>query len=177
MNSNALRAAGWTSADAAGLPILPGLARYDEVSSGVITHALRFTVRATNGTYIWPARHLTSSPYNVNAPPMGQRFRLKASFNVSAFSSPQVRVLLTALKTYGMIVADNGADLYIGGAPDPGWDDDALVNQLRNVKGSDFEAVDESGLMLNPNSGQVRAAMRWWLPLVLSLAFAPSTQR
>ena len=155
LNSNALRAAGWTSADAAGLPMLNGLARYDEVAAGEIKHAIRFTVRATNGTYTWPARHLTASPYNVNAPPMGQRLRLKASFNISTFS-PQVRVILTAFKKYGIIVADNGSDWYIGGAPDARWDDDTLVNEFRRVHGSDFEAVDVSSLMVDPNSGQAR---------------------
>ena len=155
LNSNALRAAGWTSADAAGLPMLNGLARYDEVAAGEIKHAIRFTVRATNGTYTWPARHLTASPYNVNAPPMGQRLRLKASFNISTFS-PQVRVILTAFKKYGIIVADNGSDWYIGGAPDARWNDDTLVNEFRRVHGSDFEAVDVSSLMVDPNSGQAR---------------------
>ena len=170
LNSNALRPAGWTSADAAGLPILPGLARYDEVASGAITHALRFTVRATNGQYIWPARHLTSSPFNSSAPPMGQRFRLRASYNIPFSFSPQTRVILTALKTYGMFVADNGSDWYISGAPDSGWDDDALVNELRMVTGSNFEAVDESGLMRDPNSGQAQWVLigspRLWLPFV-----------
>lgn len=155
LNSNALRPAGWTSADAAGLPILPGLVRYDQVTAGEIKHAIRFTVRATNATYIWPARHLTSSPYHINAPPMGQRFRLKASFDLSTFS-PQVQVILTAFKRYGIIVADNGSDWYISGAPDSRWNDNMLVSEFRRVRGSDFEAVDQSSLMLDPNSGQVR---------------------
>ncbi|MBI4785677.1 MAG: hypothetical protein HY782_01335 [Chloroflexi bacterium] len=171
LNSNALRPAGWTSADAAGLPMLPGLARYDEVASGVITHALRFTVRATNGQYIWPARHRTSSPFNSNAPPMGQRFRLKASYIIPPTFSAQTRVLLTALKTYGMFVSDNGSDWYFSGAPDPGWDDDALVNELRLVTGSNFEAVDESRLMRDANSGQAQwdsaGIPRLWLPFVM----------
>lgn len=168
LNSNALRPAGWTSADAAGLPILPGLARYDEVATGVITHALRFTVRATNGQYIWPARHLTASPYNAGAPPMGQRFRLKAAFDVSTFS-PQVRVILTALKTYGMFVADNGSDWFISGAPDPGWQNDILVSELRTITGSNFQAVDESSLMVNPDSGLAQwtpGNPKVWLPFV-----------
>ena len=155
LRSNALRPADWTSADAAGLPILPGLARYDEVAAGEIKHALRFTVRATNGTYIWPARHRTTSPFNANAPPMGQRFRLKSSFDVSGFS-PQVQVILNGLKRYGMFVADNGSNWYISGAPEERWDNDMLVGELRRVKGTDFEAVDESSLMVDPNSGQVR---------------------
>ncbi len=155
LNSNTLRPADWTSADAAGLPILPGLVRYDEVIAGEIKHAIRFTVRGTNNTYIWPARHRTNHNYNINAPPMGQRFRLKASFDISTFS-PQVQVILTAFKRYGIIVADNGSDWYISGAPDSRWDDDMLVSEFRRVHGSDFEAVDESSLMLDPNSGQVR---------------------
>jgi len=157
LNSNALRPAGWTSADAAGLPILPGLVRYDEVAAGEIKHAIRFTIRSTNGQSIWPARHRTSSPYNVNAPPMGQRFRLKATFDLSTFS-PQAQVILTAFKRYGIIMADNGSDWYISGAPDARWVDDTLVTEFRRVHGSDFEAVDESGLMVNPDSGQVRQA-------------------
>ena len=155
LNSNALRTAGWTSADAAGLPMLPGLMRYAEVAAGEIKHAIRFTVRGTNGTYVWPARHRTSSPYSANAPPMVQRFRLKSSFDISTFS-PQVQVILTAFKRYGIIVADNGADWYISGAPDAGWDDDMLVGEFLRVHGSDFEAVDVSSLMVDPNSGQVR---------------------
>jgi hypothetical protein len=155
LNSNALRPAGWTSADAAGLPILPGLVRYDEIAAGEIKHAIRFTVRATNATYIWQARHLTTSPYNANAPAMGQRFRLKSSFNISTFS-PEVQVILTAFKRYGIIVADNGSDWYISGAPDARWNDDTLVTEFRRVLGSNFEAVDVSGLMIDPNSGQAR---------------------
>ena len=153
LNSNALRHAGWTSADAAGLPILPGLARYDEVAAGVIAHALRFTAPTTNGTYIWPARHLTSSS-DPNAPPMGQRFRLKASFNVAQFQPwPQAYVLAVAMQRYGLILADNGSAWYVTGAPDPGWDNDVL-HRLDVIHGSDFEAVDEAGLMVDPNSGQ-----------------------
>ena len=157
LNSNALRPAGWTSADAAGLPMLPGLARYDEVAAGEIRHAIRFTVRDTNGTYIWPARHLTGcDPANcATAPPMGQRFRLKSSFNISTFSR-DTQVILTAFKRYGIIIADNGSDWYIGGAPDARWDDGTLVDEFNLVHGSDFEAVDESSLMLDPNSGQVK---------------------
>jgi len=155
LNSNALRHDGWTSADAAGLPILPGLARYEEVASGAIRHALRFTVRGTQYEhYLWPARHWACTICDPNMPPMGQRFRLKASFNISSYS-PQTQIILQALKTYGMIVADNGTDWYISGAPDPGWRDDYLVDELSTVLGSDFEAVDESSLMVDPNSGEV----------------------
>ncbi len=169
LTSNALRQAGWTSADAAGLPILPGLVRHDEVASGVITHALRFTAQRTQRKYIWPARHYASSITDANVPPMGQRFRLKASFFITPTLSPQVRVILVALKTYGMFLADNGSNWFISGVPDEGWDNDALLNQLRLVRGSDFEAVDESGLMLDPNSGQVKTVNlnpALWLPLI-----------
>lgn len=156
LHSNALRPRGWTSADAAGLPILPGLVQYDEVASGEITHALRFTVQHTRKAFIWPARHYASSLTSTNYPPMGQRFRLKAGFAVSGFS-PQVQVILRALKKYGMILADNGSNWYISGVPDSRWNDDTLVNELRLVKGSDFEAVDESSLMVDPDSGQVNS--------------------
>jgi len=151
LSSNALRPDTWTSADAAGLPILPGLVRYDEVASGVITHALRFTAQRTQRKYIWPARHYASSITDPNVPPMGQRFRLKASFDISSYPT-QVQVILQAFKTYGIILADNGSNWYISGAPDPRWDDD-MLSQLSRVKGLDFEAVDESGLRMDPNSG------------------------
>ncbi len=154
LKSNALRPAGWTSAYAAGLPILPGLARYEEVAAGEIRHALRFTAPATNGTYIWPARHKTSSPFNANAPPMGQRFRLKASYDISRFS-PQARVIARAMQVYGLILADNGSAWYVTGAPDPAWDNDVL-HELDVIQGTDFEAVDESGLMVNADSGQAK---------------------
>lgn len=155
LNSNALRPDGWTSADAAGLPILPLLARYDEVATNEIKHALRFTAAQTRDAYIWPARHAASDLTDENTPPMGQRFRLKASFDVSDFS-PQTQIILNALKKYGMFLADNGSDWYISGAPNENWDDDTLGDDLRQIHGSDFEAVDESGLMLDPNSGQVQ---------------------
>ena len=156
LKSNALRPAGWTSADAAGLPITPGLIRYDEVAAGEIAHAVRFTVPQTRNTYIWPARHYASDLTGANYPPMGQRFRLKAGFDVSKFSPP-VQVILQALKRYGMILADNGSSWYLSGAPDPRWDNDVL-HQISQLQGSDFEAVDESSLMANANSGQVAGA-------------------
>ena len=152
LRSNALRPAGWTSADAAGLPIFPGLVRYDEVASGSIDHALRFTIVLTRDSYIWPARHEASNSSNPDYPPMGLRLRLKASVDISGFP-PQDQVILRALKTYGMIVADNGSNWYISGASDSRWNDDAL-NQLKTIPGSDFEVVDTSSLMVNPNSGQ-----------------------
>ena len=154
LRSNDLRPQGWTSADAAGLPVLPGLLRYDEVASGEITHALRFTVPKTRKACIWPARHYASSLTDPKYPPMGQRFRLVASFDISGFS-PQTQVILRALKKYGMILADNGSAWYISGAPDSRWNNDVLISELRRVKGSDFEAIDESPLMVSPDSGQV----------------------
>lgn len=153
LNSNALRQDGWTSADAAGLPILPGLVSYDEVASGAITHALRFTVQNTRQAYVWPARHFASDSTNPAYPPMGQRFRLKASFDISPFSASN-RVILTALKRYGMMIADNGSSWFLSGAPDPRWDDDDLHQLQTRVHGSDFEAVDVSALMIDPDSGR-----------------------
>jgi hypothetical protein len=155
LGSNALRPSGWTSSDAAGLPVLPGLARYDEVASGEIRHALRFTVPRTRKAYVWPARHYASSLTALNYPPMGQRFRLKADFDVSRFSA-QVQVLLRAFKKYGLILADNGSAWYVSGVPDPRWNNDILLSELKLVKGSDFEAVDVSSLMVSPNSGEAR---------------------
>ena len=140
LNSNTLRPAGYTSADAAGLPILPGLVRYDEVKSGQITHALRFTVSHTQRGYISPATHWASSSTNPNYPPMGLRLRIKSNVDLSGYSG-DVRVILEALKKYGMIVADNGSDWYITGQEDPRWDDNAL-NPLKNVPGSWFEVVN-----------------------------------
>ncbi len=144
MRSNALRPRGWTSADAAGLAILPGLARYDEVARGVIDHALRFTVPRTRRAYVYPARHFASSSTDRRLPPMGLRFRLRANFPVASFP-PQARVILRALKRYGMIVADNGSAWYISGVPDPRWNNDQL-HSLHRVKGSDFRVVNTSKL-------------------------------
>lgn len=150
LNSNALRPAGWTSADAAGLPIAPGLLRPDEVAAGQINHAIRFTVSNTAG-YIWPARHLTS-PASASIPPMGARFRLKASFNISGYSA-QMQVILVAMKQYGIIIADNGSNWYISGIPSTKWNN-TLLHTLDNITGNAFEAVDESSLMISPDSGQ-----------------------
>src|SRR5688572_20872529 len=147
LNSNALRTDTWTSADAAGLPILPGLVRYDEIVSGEINHAIRFTAENTN-RYIWPARHLTSNnPNTLYIPPMGARFRLKASFNVSNYP-PEIQVILNAMKTYGIILADNGSDWYVSGVPDERWDND-MLHLLDDLTGNDFEAVDTSALMVD----------------------------
>jgi hypothetical protein len=142
LRSNRLRPAGWTSADAAGLPILPGLARWDEVARGHIDHALRFTVSRTRRAYVYPARHFASSSDDPALPPMGLRVRLRASFDTRPFPR-QARVVLEALKRYGMLVADNGSSWYVSGAPDPRWSNDDL-HQLGRVKGSDFEVVDSS---------------------------------
>ena len=144
LRSNKLRPAGWTSADAAGLPIFPGLARYDEVARGVIDHALRFTAARTRRAYVYPARHYASSLTDPNLPPMGLRVRLKAGFDVGGFRK-QARVILVALKRYGMMVADNGANWFIGGAPNAHWNNDDL-HTLGRVKGADFEVVQTGPL-------------------------------
>lgn len=144
LTSNDLRPKGWTSADAAGLPILPGLVRYSDVKKGSIDHALRFTVSRTRRAYIYPARHYASSLTDPDLPAMGQRLRLKAGFDISGFSR-QAKVVLTALKRYGMIVADNGSDLYITGSPHRRWNNDAL-RELGEVLGRNFEVVDTSEL-------------------------------
>jgi hypothetical protein len=144
LRSNRLRHAGWTSADAAGLPILPGLARYDEVKRGKIDHALRITVPRTRKKYIYPARHLASSDTDPNLPAMGQRVRLKKSVNVKRFPR-QARVVLRALQRYGALVADNGSAWYVSGAPNKHWSNDDL-HSFGQIKGSDFEFVDTSGL-------------------------------
>jgi len=148
LRSNALRPNGWTSADAAGLPIYPGLARYEEVAAGVIAHALRFTAPETRKAHIYPARHDASSQTGASYPPMGLRIRLKANVNISGFGS-QSRVILLALKRYGMILADNGSAYYVTGAPHPSWDDDDL-HDLHAIKGSMFEVVDTTGFVNGP---------------------------
>lgn len=137
---NTTRPAGWTSADAAGLPILPGLVRRDEVvEAKAIRHALRFTCRLTRRAYVTPARHFASRSNDPKLPPMGMRVRLKASVTIDRFP-PEARVILTALKRYGMLLADNGGDWFVSGAPDPRWDDEALAT-LKRIKGRDFEVV------------------------------------
>ena len=144
LRSNRVRPATWTSADAAGLPILPGLARLDEVNRGIIDHALRFTAARTRRAFVYPARHYASSSNDPSLPPMGLRVRLKASFDVRPFPR-QARIVLVALKRYGMLLADNGSNWYISGAPSPGWSNEQL-HTLGRVKGSDFEVVDASSL-------------------------------
>ncbi len=144
LRSNHLRPAGWTSADAAGLPILPGLARYDEVAAGDINHALRFTARCTAPRYIYPARHEAATCGSGLYPPMGLRVRLKASVDIAKLPY-QARVIARALKLYGLILADNGSPWYISGAPNPRWSNDQL-HQLDRLTGRDFEVVDTSSL-------------------------------
>jgi hypothetical protein len=144
LRSNHLRPAGWTSADAAGLPIFPGLARWDEVKRGVIDHALRFTAADTRRAYVYPARHYASNSSDPALPPMGLRVRLKASVNIAAFPR-QARVVLRALQRYGMILADNGSPWYISGAPNGHWNNDAL-HTLGRLTGADFEVVNTSSL-------------------------------
>jgi hypothetical protein len=139
LRSNRLRPDGWTSADAAGLPILPGLARYEEVRDGAIDHALRFTAPRTRSAHLPPARHDAGAGGDPGLPPMGLRVRLKADVSLAGFG-PQARIVVTALKRYGMILADNGSPWYVGGAPSPGWDDDDL-HALGRITGADFEVV------------------------------------
>jgi hypothetical protein len=144
LRSNRLRPRGWTSADAAGLPIFPGLARWAEARHGVIRHALRFTAPETRRAFIYPARHFASTNTGADLPAMGHRLRLRRSVRISRFPR-QARIILRTLRRYGMILADNGAPLYVTGAPSRGWDNDQL-HSLKRVKGRDFEVVDTSSL-------------------------------
>ena len=145
LSSNKLRPLGWTSADAAGLPIFPGLVRYDEaVEQGEIRHALRFTVRKTQRAYILPATHFASRSKDANLPPMGLRVRLRADYDISQFPK-STQVILTALKKYGLFLADNGSDWFITGTPDNRWSDDEL-HAIKRVKGRDLECIDTGEL-------------------------------
>ena len=156
LGSDALRPDTWTSADAAGLPIFPGLVRLDEVQAGAINHAIRFTVQQSDTSHVWPARHDAGSASNPNLPPMGARFRLNSSFDISSFSTP-TQVVLIAMKRYGLIVADNGSNWYFQGTMDSGWNNEpyaTMIAQLKTVPASAFEAVDESSMMADPNSGR-----------------------
>jgi hypothetical protein len=155
LNSNAMRPLGWTSADAAGLPILPGLVRHDEIAAGVIDHVIRFTAPRTANAYVWPASHKAASG-GASDPPMGAWLRLKASYGISQFS-PQNQVILRALKKHGMVLADNGSPFYMSGVPDPGWNDSDL-QALRAIPGSAFEAVDVSSLRISSTSYAVAVA-------------------
>lgn len=154
LGSNVLRPDTWTSADAAGLPILPGLANFPEVAAGEIRHALRFTVSVTrdgSGGWIWPARHEAGSTTNVNAPRMGERLRLRADYPLAGLS-PQARIIAVALKRYGLILADNGTNWFISGVPHASWNNDVLA-QLATIPGSAFEVVDSTSLRIDPDSG------------------------
>jgi hypothetical protein len=153
LRSNALRPAGWTSADAAGLPILAGLVNFDEVASGAMNHAIRFTAQCTQQSYIWPARH-EAGQSNTNCPPMGARFRLNASYTLApSVCSAFCQTVLTTMKTYGLILADNGSNWYFQGTADTRWTYNA-VDQLKQIPANQFVAVDESCLMVGANSGQ-----------------------
>jgi len=153
LRSDALRPEGWTSADAAGLPILPGLVDYDEVASGSMNHAIRFTAECTQNAYIWPARHQAGQA-NGACPPMGARFRLKGSFTLSStVCSTMCQTVISTMKNFGMILADNGSNWYFQGTADTRWTY-ADVDQLKQIPANAFEAVDETSLMVNPDSGQ-----------------------
>ncbi len=154
LNSNNLRPIGWTSSDAAGLAILPSLVRYEDVIQGEFRRTIRFTAPKTAKRYVWPATHQASPHLDAALPPMGLRVRLKADYNIERFG-PQAKIILTALKRYGMILADNGGPWFITGIPDPRWDNRQLM-QLRTIPGSAFEAVDVSNRMIHPRSGQSR---------------------
>jgi len=160
LRSNALRPAGWTSADAAGFAIFPGLVRYDEVLGGEIQHAIRFTASRiwgrNNGQpyYLWPARHWSGSGTDPNTPPMGARFRLKASFDISGFDA-RTQVILRAFKKYGLVLADGGSNWYFQGVSDERWTD-RVLNELKSIAGGNFEAVDTSLMMIDPNSAASR---------------------
>ena len=166
LTSNALRPATWTSADAAGLPIMPGLVTYDEVMSGEIRHAIRFTAPQTRREYVWPARHLASTLTGTQYPRMGERLRLKASFDISPFPQ-EVQIILRAMKKYGIMLADNGSPWFISGQPDPRWNDDNL-HTLGLLLGSNFEAVDATVLRIDPDSGEA-------LQNGVSVAVSPSS--
>ena len=156
LRSNALRPRGWTSADAAGLPILPGLLRYDEVVAGSVDHAVRFTTDVTDRSFVWPARHQAGSVSDPSYPPMGARFRLKASYDVSRHSAA-AQVVLRGFQRYGLLLADNGSPWYFQGATDTRWPD-ALLDDLKTVPAAAFEAVDTSSLQVSADSGQARAS-------------------
>lgn len=154
LTSHELRPLYWTSADAAGLPILPGLVRYDEIEAGRINHAIRFTLPETQRAFIWSARHYASDIEDESYPPMGLRLRLRADFDMTNFSD-EAQIILTAMQEYGIILADNGSSMFFSGVPDPRWDNDTLVPEFRNVTAGDFEAVDVCGLMQDVDSGQI----------------------
>jgi hypothetical protein len=154
LTSNRLRPDGWTSADAAGLPILPGLLRLDEVVAGNVDHAIRFTTNITDQRYHWPARHQAGAVNDPTYPPMGARFRLKASYVIAKNLRSDTKTVLRAMKKYGLVLADNGSPWYFQGTAEDGWPT-GLLDQLKQVPASAFEAVDTSSLMVSPDSMQV----------------------
>jgi hypothetical protein len=169
LRSNALRPAGWTSADAAGLPIFAGLIRRDEVEAGIIDHAIRVTAEHTDERYVWPARHQAGEADDPNLPPMGARFRLKATFDISGFL-PETQVILRAMKRYGLMLADNGSNWFFGGASEHGWTNEVL-DELKSVPAGAFQAVDASSLMVSSTSGEARVKAK----TRLSARLAPKT--
>ena len=154
LRSNALRPAGWTSADAAGLPIFAGLVRLDEVKAGLVDHAIRVTASRTDRSYVWPARHQAGAANDTNLPPMGARFRLKAGFGITGFRA-DTQTVLRAMKKYGVIVADNGSDWFFTGSAENGWSTD-MLDELKTVPAGAFQAVDASSLMISSSSGRAR---------------------
>lgn len=159
LRSNALRPATWTSADAAGLPIFPGLVRYDEVfGRGHIDHAIRFTAQRTDRSFVWPARHQAGAANDPTLPPMGARFRLRADFDITRYS-PHVQVVLRAMQRYGLILADNGSNWFFQGTTDERWPE-SFISELKQIPAGAFEAIDASSLMIHPDSGQVPAGAR-----------------
>jgi hypothetical protein len=172
LRSNALRPRGWTSADAAGLPILPGLLRRDEVAAGTVDHAIRLTASRTDRSFLWPARHHAGAANDPSLPPMGAWFRLKASFDVSAYRA-DTQVVLRAMQRHGLIVADNGSNWYFTGTSEPGWDT-GLLDQLKAIPAGAFEAVDTSSLMADTDSGRVATSAT---PPATTLPTATTTTR
>ena len=150
-----MRPATWTSTDAAGLPILPGLVTYEEVLSGEIKHAIRFTAMQSDRSFLWPARHQAGTAANPSLPPMGARFRLKPTYDISPFS-PQAQVILLAMQHYGLMLADNGSNWFFSGTEDAAWPDN-LLSELKTIPASQFDAVDESSLMIDPNSAAAQS--------------------
>jgi hypothetical protein len=175
LRSHALRPSGWTSADAAGLPILPGLLRREEVAAGEVDHAIRLTASRTDKTFLWPARHQAGAARDPALPPMGAWFRLKAGFDITRFR-PDTQVVLRAMQHHGLILADNGSNWYFTGTSEPGWDS-AFLDQLKTIPAGAFEAVDTSSLMADPNSGRVASTPSTAPPTTAPPATTATTAR
>ena len=171
LRSNKLRPDTWTSADAAGLPILAGLLRRDEVLAGEVDHAIRITAARTDRSYVWPARHQAGAASDPDLPPMGARFRLKGDFDLSGFR-PDTRVVLRAMQRYGVVVADNGSDWYFTGTSEEGWDTD-MLDELKSIQAGAFEAVDPGSLMVDADSGQAKGAA---VPTLPPVTITPTTK-